>query len=132
MQETQETGVLSLGREDPLETSDPGLFAQSCLTLSWPMDCSLPDSLVHGIFQAGCWNGLPFPSPEDLPHPGIQTGSPELQTDSLPTELPGKLPPSGEGNGNPFQYPCLENPMDKGAWRVTVHGVAKSQTWLSD
>ena len=38
----------------------------------------------------------------------------------------------GEGNGNPLQYSCLENPMDRGAWWATVHGVAKSQTWLSD
>ena len=39
---------------------------------------------------------------------------------------------SGEGNGNPLQYPCLENPMDRGAWQATVHGVAKSRTPLSD
>ena len=38
---------------------------------------------------------------------------------------------SGEGNGNPLQYYCLENAMDRGAWRATVHGVAKSQTRLS-
>ena len=37
-----------------------------------------------------------------------------------------------EGNGNPIQYSCLENPMDGGAWRATVHGVAKSRTRLSD
>ena len=37
-----------------------------------------------------------------------------------------------EGNGNPFQGSCLENSMDRGAWRVTVHTVAKSQTYLSD
>ena len=36
----------------------------------------------------------------------------------------------GGGHGNPLQYSCLENPMDRGAWRATVHGVAKSQTWL--
>ena len=36
----------------------------------------------------------------------------------------------GEGNGNLLQYSCLENPMDRGAWRATVHRVAKSQTWL--
>ena len=41
---------------------------------------------------------------------------------TLPTKVPG------EGNGNPFQYSCLENPMDRGAWWATVHGVAKSQT----
>ena len=38
----------------------------------------------------------------------------------------------GEGNGNPLQYSCLENPMDGGAWQATVHGVAKSRTQLSD
>ena len=38
----------------------------------------------------------------------------------------------GERNGNPLQYSCLENPMDRGAWQATVHRVAKSQTRLSD
>ena len=38
----------------------------------------------------------------------------------------GRFP--GGGNGNPLQYSCLENPMDRGAWRATVHGVTKSQT----
>ena len=37
-----------------------------------------------------------------------------------------------EGNGNPLQYLCLENPMDRGAWWATIHGVAKSRTQLSD
>ena len=37
-----------------------------------------------------------------------------------------------EGNGTPLQYSCLENPMDGGAWKATVYGVAKSQTRLSD
>ena len=36
----------------------------------------------------------------------------------------------GEGNGNPLQYSCLVNPMDRGAWRATVHRVTQSQTWL--
>ena len=48
---------------------------------------------------------------------------------------PGSIPGSGrspkEGNGNPLQYSYLENPMDRGVWQVTVHGVAKSQTQLS-
>ena len=38
----------------------------------------------------------------------------------------------GEGNGTPFQYSCLENPMGGGAWWAAVHGVAKSRTRLSD
>ena len=41
----------------------------------------------------------------------------------------GKSP--GKGNGNLLQYSCLENPMDRGAWWATVHGVAKNQTQLS-
>jgi len=39
---------------------------------------------------------------------------------------------NGKGNGNPLQYSCLENPMDREAWWATVHGVAKSWTQLSD
>ena len=46
--------------------------------------------------------------------------------------IPGLGRSPGEGNGNPFQYSCLESSMDRGAWRATVHGVAKSQTQLSD
>ena len=46
--------------------------------------------------------------------------------------IPGSGRSPGEGNGNPLQYSCLENPMDRGAWRAIVHGVAKSRTWLSD
>ena len=42
----------------------------------------------------------------------------------------GRYP--GVGNGNPLQYTCLENSMDRGAWWATVHGIAKSQTWLSN
>ena len=44
----------------------------------------------------------------------------------------GLLSYIGEGNGNPVQLGWLENPMDGGAWWAAVHGVAKSQTWLSD
>ena len=58
--------------------------AQSCLTLGDPMDCSLPGSSVHGIFQARVRSGLPFPSPGDLPNPGIGPGSPAVQADALP------------------------------------------------
>ena len=42
----------------------------------------------------------------------------------------GRFP--GGGHGNPLEYSCLENPMDRGAWRATVHGVAKSQTRPND
>ena len=42
--------------------------------------------------------------------------------------IPGSGRSPGEGNGNPLQYSCLENPMDRGAWQATVWGIPKSQT----
>ena len=45
--------------------------------------------------------------------------------------IPGLGGSSGEGNGNPFQYSCVENSMDRGAWWAAVRGVKKSQTRLS-
>ena len=49
-----------------------------------------------------------------------------------PGSIPGLGRSPGEGNSNPFQYPSLENPMDRGTWQATVHGVTKSWTQLSD
>ena len=49
-----------------------------------------------------------------------------------PGSIPGSRRSPGEGNGNPLQYYCLENPMDRGAWQATVYGIAKSRTQLSD
>ena len=46
--------------------------------------------------------------------------------------IPGLGRSPGEGNGNPFQYSCLENPIARGAWWATVQRVTKSQTRLSD
>ena len=45
-----------------------------------------------------------------------------------PSSIPGSGRSPGEGNGNLLMYSCLENPMDRGTWRATVHGVANSQT----
>ena len=45
-----------------------------------------------------------------------------------PSSIPGSGRSPGEGNDNALQYSCLENPMDRGAWQATVHGVIKSQT----
>jgi len=44
--------------------------------------------------------------------------------------IPGSRRSPGVGNGNPLQYSCLENPVDRAAWWATIHGVAKSQTQL--
>ena len=46
--------------------------------------------------------------------------------------IPGLGGAPGEGNGNPLRYSCLGNLMDRGSWQATVHGIAKSQTRLSD
>ena len=46
--------------------------------------------------------------------------------------IPGLGRSPGEGNANPLQYSCLENPMDRGAWQATVLGIVKSWTQLSD
>ena len=56
-------------------------------------------------------------------------GGSDLKESARNTRNPGLIPGSGrspgEGKGNPLQYSCLENPMDRGAWQATVHGVAK-------
>ena len=71
-------------------------------------------------------NGVPegFPGGsvvKNLPANGGNMGS-----------IPGLGRSPGEGNGNPLQYSCLENPIDRGAWQTTVYGVTKSWTQLSD
>ena len=66
---------------------------------------------------------------------GFSDGSDSKESASNAGDL-GSIPGSGrspgEENGNALQYSCLENPMDRGTWWATVHGVAKSQTGLSD
>ena len=78
------------------------VVAQSCLTLCDPMDCTACQApLSMGFSRQGYWNGLPFPSPGDLPDPGIKPGSPPLQSDALPSELlgkPGFYITQGKGN----------------------------------
>ena len=56
---------------------------------SWTVAHQAPPSV--GFSRQECWSGLPFPSPGDLPNPGIEPGSPALQADALPSESPGKL-----------------------------------------
>ena len=64
-----------------------GLVAKSYPTLAtpWTVACQAPLSM--GFSQQEYWSGLPFPSPEDLPNPGIEPGSPALQAKSSPIEL---------------------------------------------
>ena len=64
--------------------------------------------------------------------PGGSDGKKSACNVGDPGSVSGSGRSPGERNGNPLQYACLENPMDSGAWRVTVHGVAKSWTRLSN
>ena len=68
---------------------------------------------------------------------GTQWGFPGSTEDKVsacnvgdPDSIPGLGGSPGEGNGSSLQYSCLENPMDRGAWRATVHGIKKSWTRL--
>ena len=63
-----------------------------------------------------------------LPIPGGSDGKASAHNAGDPGSIPGPGKSPGEGNGNPLQYSCLENPMDGGAWWPTVHGVAESDT----
>ena len=66
----------------------------------WTVACQAPPSM--GFSKQGSWSGMPFPSPGDLPNPGIELGSPALKADSLPTEPPGKPLTTVWGQKNTF------------------------------
>ena len=122
--------------------------AHSCPTLCNPMDCSPPGFSVHGILRSRILEWVTISFSRDLPDPGtkpVSLESPALAgrffTASATWEARYQLGEwvngfrdsySGEGNGNPLQYSCLENPMDRRAWWAAVHGVAKSRTRLSN
>ena len=66
------------------------LVAQSCLALVTPWTVALQAPLSMEFSSQESWSGLPFPSPADLPHPGIKSESPALQAVSLLSEPPGE------------------------------------------
>ena len=104
------------------------------------MDCSLPGSSIHGTLQARILEYVAVPSSKGSFQSRDQTpipcGSCIAGVFFIP-EPPGEpiflyTILHMEGNGTPLQYSRLENSMDGGAWWAVVHGVAKSQTRLSD
>ena len=108
------------------------------------MDCSPPDSSVHGVLQQDYWSGLPFPPPGDLPDQGSNPrplcllhfrqalyplgfprgsdGTASAYNAGDPGSIPGLGRSSGGGNDSPLQYSCLENPVDREACWATVRG----------
>ena len=135
------------------------LVTKPCLNLCEPLDCSPPDPSVHGILQArilewGAGDGvtavggplflllrvgqawpnlfqalatyLGCPGGSVVKNPPANAGGAGL--------IPGLGRSPGGGHSNPLQYSCLKNPMDRGAWQTTVHGVTETRTqvkWLS-
>ena len=119
----------------------------------WTITHQAPLSM--GFSRQAYWNGLPNPSPGDLPDPWIEPvslGSATLADGFFTTSTTCicmgysfrctelnmtqwlhfhfSLSCIGEGNGNPLQCSCLENPRDRGAWWAAVCGVTQSWTWL--
>ena len=85
------------------------LVVQSCLTLCNPMDCSQRAPLSIEFSRQEYWSGLTCPSPGTLPDPGMEPRSPPRQTDSLPSEPPGKpichiIYPTVDGHLSYFQF----------------------------
>ena len=93
-----------------------------------------------GFSRQEYWSGLTFPPLGDLPNPGIKPMPPVSTEMQVPCGSDGRESTCqtkdlgltsgsgrslGKGNGNPFQYSCLENSMNRGAWRAIVHGVGK-------
>ena len=109
---TRETRVRSLGREDPLGKE----MATHSSTLAWRIPWR-KDRLPNPVF-------LGFPGGSDSTESACNAGDLRL--------IPGSGRSPGEGNGNPLQYSCLENPRDGGAWWGAVYGVAKSRARLSN
>ena len=112
--------------------------AQSCPTLCDPMHGSPPGSPVPGILQARTleWAAISFSSawkwkvkvksfnhvrPSATPWTAAYQASPSMGFSR-----------QEYWSGVPLQYSCLENPMDRGAWKAAVHGVAEGRTWLND
>ena len=79
---------------NPIPLSTPSYHplnpSHSFLILSYDFSSQIPDKTKQGKSESEYWNGLPFPSPRDLPNSGIKPRSPALQTDSLPAEPQGK------------------------------------------
>ena len=80
-------GYSPLGRKE-LDMKVKSLSRVRLFATPWTVAYQAPPSM--GFSRQECWSGLPFPSPGDLPDPGIEPGSPALQADALPSEPPGK------------------------------------------
>ena len=99
-----------------------------------PASLSFQPSVCSPFFDMlGKTSTLASHSPGSTPVVLMVKNSPANAEDARDTGLiPGWGRSPGGGNGTPLQYSCLKSPTDRGAWQAIVHGVTKSQTWLSD
>ena len=134
---------------------------QLWLTLCNAMDSSLPGSSVHGVLQARILEWVAMPSSRGYTHththththihiclytytsviriyiyiyidfPSGSDGKESAYNAGDLGSIPGLGRSLGKGHGNPLQYSCLVNSMERGSWWATGHGVTKSRTWLS-
>ena len=92
---------------------------------------SVQETPVWFLRQKFPWTRDRLSTPVFLGFPGDWNGKESACIAGDLGSIPGLERSLGRGNDNPFQYSCLEIPMDRGAWRGTVHRVAKSRSWLS-
>ena len=107
------------------------LVLKSWQTLEAPPAADTPLALLpHCTFPCEGKSGYPIPVEDSKfnPCPGGSDGKESACRTGDVGSIPGSGRSPGERNGYPFQYSCLENSMDRGAWWATVHGVTKSQT----
>ena len=104
----------------------PGGNALQCSSLGNPMERRAWWDIVHGVANSILHKDRLHTNQSS----GFLDGSDGIES-ACNAGDPGLIQVR-EGNGNPLQYSGLENPMDRGAWRATVHGVTESQTQLSD
>ena len=97
----------------------------------WTVACQAPLSV--GFSRHEYWSGLPFPSPGDLPNPGIEAGSPPLQADTLPSELPRKPTATATAAKSLQSCPTLCDPIDFSPPGSTVLGILQVRTleWVA-
>ena len=98
------------------------------------MGAVLSKSLIQfSVDGQGCVPSLLFSWGQTMvDFPGGSGGKVSAYDAGDPGSIPGSGRSPGKGNGNPFQYSCLENPTDRGAWWAIVYGITKSRTQLSD
>ena len=101
-------------------------IAQSCPTLCDPWTVAYQASPSIGFSRQGYWSGLPFPSPGDLPNPGIEPGSSALEADALTSEPPGK--PNVSATAKSLQScPTLCDPIDSSPPGSPISGILQAK-----